>query len=110
MPQQLLSLPKVKGLKGVDTRIHRIYPTNASGATEFVPEGGLNRIIFSIPAYKNGFYNPQRSFFHFKAKTNAVTTNFNAGLPVINRMVLRTGNGMLIEDIQDYSVIQRILI
>ena len=108
IPQQLLSLPKVKGLKGIDNRVHRIYPTNASGATEFT-YNGLNRIIFSIPSYKNGFFNPMRSFLHFQAKTGSNRTYFNAGLPIINRMVIRTGNGQLIEDIQDYSLIQRVL-
>ena len=69
VPQQLLSLPKVEGLKGIETRIHRIHPTNSTGASTFAPEN-TNRLTFSIPAYKNGFLNPRISppvagFSHF---------------------------------------------
>ena len=108
VPQQLLSLPKVEGLKGIETRIHKIHPTNSTGASTFAPDA-TNRITFSIPAYKNGFFNPQRSFLSFKVKTDAATTALANGAPVFNRMVLRTGNGQVIEDIQNYSTIQRIL-
>ena len=108
VPQQLLSLPKVEGLKGIETRIHRIHPTNSTGASTFSPDA-TNRLTFSIPAYKNGFLNPQRSYLSFKVKTDAATTALAPGAPVFNRLVIRTGNGQVIEDIQNYSTIQRIL-
>ena len=108
VPQQLLSLPKVEGLKGIETRIHRIHPTNSTGASTFAPDS-TNRLTFSIPAYKNGFLNNQRSYLSFKVNTNAATTALAPGAPVFNRLVVRTGNGQVIEDIQNYSTIQRIL-
>ena len=108
VPQQLLSLPKVSGLKGIETKIIKINPTNASSSTKFSTSTN-DRITFSIPAYKNGFFNPQRSFLQFHVKTYAATSVMANGIPVFNRMVLRTGNGVVIEDIQDYAVIQRIL-
>ena len=108
VPQQLLSLPKVEGLKGIETRIHRIHPTNSTGASTFSPDA-TNRLTFSVPAYKNGFLNPQRSYLSFKVNTDASTTALAPGAPVFNRLVIRTGNGQVIEDIQNYSTIQRIL-
>lgn len=108
VPQQLLSLPKVKGISSIDNRVHRIFPTNASGSTAF-EYSGLNRIIFSMPAYKSGFYNPQRSFIHFEGKTGDSDTYFNAGIPVFNRMIIRTGNGQVIEDISNVSTLSRLL-
>ena len=108
VPQQLLYLPKVEGLKGIETRIHRIHPTNSTGASTFAPDA-TNRLTFSIPAYKNGFLNPQRSYLSFKVKTDAATTALAPGAPVFNRLVIRTGNGQVIEDIQNYSTFQRIL-
>ena len=106
VPKQLLSLPKVSGIKGINNAVHSIFPVNATGNTEFKYDGN-STISFMIPAYSRGFFNPQRSFIHFKATTtNGWLTD---GVPVINRMVLRSGNGAVLEDIQGYSTIQRCL-
>jgi hypothetical protein len=107
VPRQLLTRSKVSGIKGVNATTHTIHPVNATGNTAFNYDGN-NVISFMIPAFKGGYFNPQRSFIHFKAKTP--TGFFMAdGCPVINRMVLRAGNGTVIEDVQSYSTIQRIL-
>lgn len=106
VPKQLLSLPKVSGIKGIDATVHSIYPVNATGNTQFSYDGN-NVISFMIPAYSRGFFNPQRSFLHFHAQTTGGWLTDN--VPVFNRMVLRAGNGAVLEDIQGYSTIQRCL-
>ncbi len=108
VPTQLMSSPKVNGMKSISNKQVEIYPVNSSQTTAFTPNGN-NMITFNIPAYKSGFFNPTRSVLRFTAKTGNAKLGFVAGVPVFNRMVLRAGNGMVLEDIQDYSVIQRIL-
>ena len=106
VPKQLLSMPKVSGIKGIDNKIHSIYPVNATGNTQFAYDGN-NVISFMIPAYARGFFNPQRSFVHFNIQTQKGWVA--DGTPIFNRMVLRSGNGAVLEDIQGYSAIQRCL-
>lgn len=109
IPQQLIYLPKVSGVKSIKNEVIEIYPVNASVTSEFSFSGN-NIISFNFPAYKDGFFNPTRSMFRFTARTaTGATWQFANGVPIINRMVLRSGNGQILEDIQDYSVLQRLL-
>jgi hypothetical protein len=106
VPKQLMSLPKVSGIKGIDAKVHTIHPVSATGNTTFAYDQN-NVISFMIPAYSRGFFNPQRSFLHYNVTT---TDGWMAdGCPVVNRMVIKAGNGAVIEDIQGYSTIQRCL-
>ena len=107
LPNQLASRFKVKMHKGVKAEQHSIYPVSATGNTEF-SYGNQNTISFMIPAYKRGFFNPKRSQFHFHVKTPTGVMMAD-GIPIINRMVLRSGNGQVLEDIQQYSAIDRAL-
>ena len=106
VPKQLMSLPKVSGVKGIDSKVHTIHPVNATGNTSFAYDQN-NVVSFMVPAYARGFFNPQRSFIHY----NVDTTNgwMADGCPVFNRMVIKAGNGAVLEDIQGYSTIQRCL-
>ena len=107
IPSQLRSLPLVKGVKGVKNDVHSIYPVNATGNTEF-KYGGNNVVSFMVPAYSRGFLNPLRSQIHFNVKTKTGVAMAD-GCPVFDRMVIRSGNGQIIEDVQGYAMISRML-
>jgi len=107
LPKQLMSLPKVHMHKGVKAETHSIHPVNATGNTEFA-YGGNNVISVMIPAYSRGFFNPARSQLHFNV-TTPTGVYMAQGNPVFNRMLLRSGNGQVLEDINGLSSVERAL-
>lgn len=107
VPRQIVGLtPKVKGLKGISPKIHSIYPVNSSGTTEFRYDGN-NQIVLNVPSFKSSWLNPMRTYlrFNFKSDTGCFPVN---GVHPFNRLQLRVGN-QVVEDIQNYSVISRML-
>ena len=74
VPKQVVSMPKVKGLKAIKPKIHSIYPINSSGTTSFrrATDGSdqNTQVVFSIPSYKNSWLNPQRTFLRFNLETD----------------------------------------
>ena len=108
IPKQVIGLmPKVKGLKGLRPKQHETFPINSSGTTTFSPVNGNNQIVISVPAFKSSWLNVQRSHLRFKIKTNAGTF-ISGGVHPFNRLQVRIGN-QVIEDIQGYSTIQRVM-
>lgn len=112
LPNEIRSIPLVMGNDSVECTKIKLLPANATGNTPFTATTN-NRVVFNIPAYPNSFINPKRSYISFKGKVESTTSADNArfvdGLPVIERLVLRAGNGVILEDIQDYYLIERIL-
>ncbi len=111
VPKQVISMPKVKGLKSIKAKTHTLYPINSSGTTIFRrANDGTDQntmVVYSIPAYKNSWLNPQRTFLRFNMKTDTGCWA-SAGAPVFNRLQLRVGN-VVVEDIQGLSSIERCL-
>ena len=111
IPKQVISMPKVKGLKAIKPKIHTIYPINSSGTTTFrrATDGSdqNTQIVFSIPSYKNSWLNPQRTFLQLNLKTDTGCWATH-GAPVFNRLQLRVGN-VVVEDIMGLSSIERCL-
>lgn len=115
LPRELVSLPMPKGLSALKTKIVELQPANATGTTKFGANGS-NRVMFNIPSYPSAFLQTSRSFLSFRGKVkcastadNAHTVAFKDGVPVVERLVVRGGNGVLLEDIRDYEVIERML-
>lgn len=111
IPAQVISMPKVKGLRAIKSKIHTLYPINSSGTTTFrrATDGSDQNVVvsFSIPSFKNTWLNPQRTFLRFNAKTDTGSW-LTAGAPVFNRLQLRVGN-VVVEDIMGLSSIERCL-
>ncbi len=115
LPRELVSLPMPRGLDALKTKIVELQPANATGTTKFGATGS-NRIMFNIPAYPSAFLQTSRSFLSFRGKVkcassadNGNVVAFKDGVPVVERLVVRGGNGVLLEDIRDYEVIERML-
>lgn len=128
LPNEIRSMPLIMGNDAVDSTNIKLLPANATSNTAF-KKNGNSRILFNIPAYANSFINPKRTYLSFKGKCvkddgsvfqylnddgsthtdTAEKARFVDGLPVFERMVIRSGGGVLLEDIQDYHIIERIL-
>lgn len=112
LPNEIRSIPLIMGNDSVECTKIKLLPANATGNTAFTATTN-NRVVFNIPAYPNSFINPKRSYISFKGKVASTVAldkaRFVDGLPVIERLVLRAGNGVILEDIQDYYLIERIL-
>lgn len=127
LPNEIRSMPLIMGNDAVDATNIKLLPANATGNTAF-KKNGNSRIVFNIPAYANSFINPKRTYLSFKGKCTksngsafevgtsatphadeAQKARFVDGAPVFERMVIRAGNGVMLEDIQDYHVIERLL-
>jgi hypothetical protein len=107
IPKKLIISPKPDGYKGIESRTVDLLPANASGSSTFGPSG-LNRILFNIPAYEGAVLNCQKTFLKFKADTTIDTSLLSDGLPLFERLVVKAGNGVVLEDIQSYDILERI--
>ncbi len=108
LPRKLVAPPKINGDDRVRCQNVELYPANATGQTEFTPEGA-SRIVFNVPAYSGSFINPKRSYMSFtitKTGGTATASRLVDGLPWIERMTTRIGT-QTVEDIQDYNVLER---
>ncbi len=107
IPKKLIISPKADGYKGIESRTVDLLPANASGSSTFSPTG-LNRILFNVPAYEGCVLNCQKSFLKFRLKTENNGTIMSDGLPVFERMVVKAGNGVILEDVQNFDILERI--
>ena len=115
LPIEMFAPTLPQAYEGLKTKVIELQPANATGTTKF-GANGANRIMFNLPAYPNAYLQTSRSFLSFRGKVmhNASGSAsdkvaFKDGLPVFERLVVRGGNGVLLEDIRDYEVIERML-
>jgi len=115
LPIEMFAPTLPQAYEGLKTKVIELQPANATGTTKF-GANGANRIMFNLPAYPNAYLQTSRSFLSFRGKVKCGSTNSNGhsvafkdGLPVFERLVVRGGNGVLLEDIRDYEVIERML-
>ena len=112
LPKNLVPMPKQHQVAGIKAQTVEISPTNGSFNTVYAPH---DRIIFQIPAYSNGFLDVSKSFLKFKptlTATGSDATNrpfFADGFPIFERMIVKSGSGAVIEDIQDVDLLENIL-
>ncbi len=101
-----------EGLGGFRPRQLRLKPANDNGAKEYSGSAD-NRILFLIGSYPNSWLNNARSYIEFKAtcsssEANDATVRFKHGIPVWERIVVRSG-GKLLCDVRDADVLDLLL-
>ena len=113
---ELVSYPNRVGMKALKNKTVILYPANSTGNTVFTADAN-SRILFNVPAYSNSFLSTSRCHFDFKVKVKSTAVGGSDGsggtlpsdagqikmvdgLPFIERMVIRGGNGILLEDIR----------
>jgi hypothetical protein len=113
IPNKIVSYPNAIGSKGIQTEKIALLPANANSATSY-SYNTTNRITFNIPAYPNSWLDLSRTYLSFKCqctKTGGAATSkvrFNNGVNFIQRLVVKSSNGLTLEDINDYHVLDKI--
>jgi len=101
------------GLSTARPRQIRLKPANDNGAKSYTGSAD-NRILFLIGSYPNSWLNNGRSFIEFKAKctstdgTEANTIRFKDGMPLFERIVVRSGSKLLC-DVRDADTLDILL-
>jgi hypothetical protein len=109
VPKKMVPVPNVYGveafkeLKPEMVALHPIQHKN----TEFTTSG-TNRISFKIPAYSNALMDTSRSFLYVKLKA-AAESGLALGMPIFNRMTVKTSSGLTIEDVSDMDSLSNML-
>jgi hypothetical protein len=84
-----------------------------NAATAYTPSA-LNKIHFRLPAYSSSFLDNSRTFLSFTVQTTGtdLTATHNAvfgnGLPIFNRLVIKSQNGLTLEEITQYHLLTRL--
>lgn len=108
LPKNLVPMPKQRQVAGIKSQTVELSPTNGSLATVYSP---LDRVIFQIPSYPNGFLDVSKSFLKFKPTLTTGGTNvgFADGVPLFERIIVKSGSGAVLEDIQDVDLLESLL-
>ena len=108
IPKSLVPMPKPRQVAGIKSNTIELSPTNGSLTTTYNP---LDRIIFQIPAYPNGFLDVSKSYLRFKPTltTDGTNVGFADGIPLFERMIVKSGSGAILEDIQDVDLLENLL-
>ena len=116
VPSKMLPMSETMGADAFrDITVERIklQPIGVNAATAYTPTT-LNKIHYRIPAYSSSFMDCARTYLSFtvqSAGTNLTATHnatFGNGLPIFNRMVIKSSNGLTIEDISQYHLLTRL--
>jgi hypothetical protein len=123
VPSKLTSyspLPIGISNKQLEISYASIIPANSSSGTKFAPTS-TNRILFRVPSYQNCFLDNSRSSLSFifavnynvdtpEGSGNGLILNPHLGTPsLFKRMIIKSPNGLVIEDITDLNVLNKIL-
>ena len=122
VPSKLTSysaLPQGVSNKQLEISYASILPSNSSSSAQFAPDG-TNRMLFRVPAFANCFLDNSRSSLSFTFKVNnaAADTTGNGLLlnpylgttSIFKRMILKSAQGLVIEDIVDLHILNKILL
>jgi hypothetical protein len=111
-------MPVAVSPKKMDLTYTALLPANNAGSGFSYAPGGTNRILFRVPAYANTFMDCERSYLTFKLTCTSSTETGANGLmlnprlgtaAVFNRMIVKSAGGLVIEDIQNMDILNRIL-
>jgi hypothetical protein len=102
-------------LKSIQLERVRLLPQQHASTT-YSPSG-LNRISWRLPAYANSMLDTSRSFLTFKVKltgSGTLDANNNATFQngiggIFERILIKNSAGLVIEDISNFNVLQKIL-
>jgi hypothetical protein len=123
VPSKLTSyspLPIGISNKQLEISYASIIPANSSSGTKFAPTS-TNRILFRVPSYMNCFLDNSRSSLSFtfavnynvdtpESAGNGLILNPHLGTPsLFKRMIIKSPNGLVIEDITDLHILNKIL-
>jgi hypothetical protein len=110
IPKGLVSREALKQMPGIKCSRTQIIPSNSSGDFTYSSNGN-NRIIFQIPSFENSFINTKRSYIRFKltANINGANALVSPGAPVFRRLLLKNSRGQVLEDIDSYDTLCRIM-
>lgn len=105
----------IKNMSEVETEIVKLLPTHANATQEYAP-GGVNRIQFRIPAFTNSWLDNSRSFLSYKIQTIVANSDALNDLKLgdtpgcwVSRLVVKSSSGLVLEDINNYNVLKKIL-
>ena len=113
VPKKMVPVPNVYGVesfKEIKPEMVALHPIQHKD-TNFTASG-TNRISFKIPAYSNALLDTSRSFLHMQlssAAGTAVETALAQGLPIFERMVVKTSSGLTLEDVSDMDILSHML-
>tara|TARA_Y100000385_G_scaffold193581_1_gene200253 strand:- start:208 stop:1599 length:1392 start_codon:yes stop_codon:yes gene_type:complete len=115
---QYKALPIGVSNKNLEISYTSIIPANSSSGTAFKPET-TSRILFRVPAYQNCFLDNARSCLSFTFTVDSDAADASGSGNILNpkqgtqalfkRMIIKSANGLVIEDITDLDVLNKIL-
>ena len=118
IPSKLMSFEENVGAETVSQikcEKVRLTPFGINSSTAFKPNA-LSRIPFRVPAYSNSFLDTENSFFSFRftstaaaGLTSSVNTVPGLGLPIFNRLLIKSSGGLVISDETNYDVLTRMM-
>ena len=95
----------MSGIKSIRTNV---LPANSSGNFSYSATGN-NKVVLQFPAYPNSFINTKRSFLRFTLTTSHADGLVLPGAPVFRRMLIKNSRGQVLEDIDNYDTLCRIM-
>ena len=116
VPSKMLPMSETMGADAFrDITVERVKltPIGVNASTMYSP-AALNKIHFRIPSYSASFLDNSRTFLSFTVQTTGtdLTATHNAvfgnGLPIFNRMLLKSSNGLVLEDCTQYHLLTRL--
>ena len=116
VPSKMLPMSETMGVdafRDITVERVRLQPIGVNAATAYTPSA-LNKIHFRLPAYSASFLDNSRTHLSFTVQTTGtdLTSTHNAvfgnGLPIFNRMLIKSSSGLVIEDITQYHLLTRL--
>jgi hypothetical protein len=93
----------------MNRKVVELYAASANSQTKY---SSGDKLLFNIPSYQKGFIDFSKSYIKFEAKIiNAVGSGkvcFYDNIPIFDRVLMRGGNGVVLEDIMSYQNLERI--
>jgi hypothetical protein len=110
LPHKLRVGPMVLSDENFNRKSVELYSAASNSQTRYTSG---DRLLFSIPSYQKGFIDISKSYMKFEAKiTNSAAPSgkvvFYDNIPIFDRVLIRGGNGIVLEDIQAYQNLERI--
>jgi hypothetical protein len=110
IPQKLRVGPMVVADANMNRKVVELYAASANSQTKY---SSGDKLLFNIPSYQKGFIDFSKSYIKFEAKIiNSAPTSgkvcFYDNIPIFDRVLIRGGNGVVLEDIQSYQNLERI--
>jgi hypothetical protein len=102
IPKGLVSREMLTMTEGVRASRNTLLPVSVGPWTA----AGNNKILFSIPSYRNSFVDTKRSYLRFDFQLNSAASRvFRNSVAPFRRMVVRDSRGQILEDVTDYATL-----